>query len=77
MDPIRSARSSQVAKQWHLPVWTELAQGGLTVHAVPGNHANMLTEPYVQTLAARLRTCLDAVNGACPATADATQSVAA
>ena len=72
-----SAWSSQVAKQWHLPVWTELARGGLTVHAVPGNHANMLTEPYVQTLAARLRTCLDDVNGARPEAADATQSVAA
>jgi thioesterase domain-containing protein len=53
-----SAWTNRVAKRWHIPVWAELAGGGLTVHAVPGNHEDMLTEPYVQTLAARVRASL-------------------
>ncbi|MEM1117839.1 MAG: condensation domain-containing protein [Bacteroidota bacterium] len=54
-----SAWSSWDDKWWHVPVWTELAEGGVEVHTVPGNHETMLHEPYVQALADQVRACLD------------------
>jgi amino acid adenylation domain-containing protein len=41
--------------------WSEWATGGVEVHVVPGNHANMMYEPHVETLAKELRACLDQV----------------
>jgi len=38
--------------------WAELAEGGLELHLVPGDHLSMVTEPNVQVLTARLRDCL-------------------
>jgi acetoacetyl-CoA synthetase len=41
-----------------LPVWKELALGGLDVAEVPGRHVNMLAEPHVRVLAEKLRQAL-------------------
>jgi len=38
--------------------WNEWAAGGVDVHAVPGNHANMVYRPHVEVLAEKLRACL-------------------
>ncbi|MDX1532028.1 MAG: condensation domain-containing protein, partial [Rhodothermales bacterium] len=46
-------------KSWHAASWEGLARGGLTTHTLPGNHADMLDEPYVRALASRLRASLD------------------
>jgi thioesterase domain-containing protein len=35
--------------------WGKLAAGGVDVSMIPGNHASILTEPYVQLLAERLK----------------------
>ena len=34
--------------------------GGVEVHELDGDHGNILNEPGVQSLAAKLRACLDA-----------------
>ncbi len=39
--------------------WGELAEGGLEVHPVPGDHLGILKEPNVKILAAKLRSCLE------------------
>jgi len=39
--------------------WGELAAGGVRVVEVPGNHQSMVGEPHVETLAMRIRECLD------------------
>jgi aspartate racemase len=43
--------------------WTEMAQGGVEIHLVPGRHAAIVEEPHVQVLAAELKACLDRVSG--------------
>jgi acetoacetyl-CoA synthetase len=37
-----------------LPVWRRVVEGGLTVVAVPGSHADVVAEPNVRSLADRL-----------------------
>jgi amino acid adenylation domain-containing protein len=44
--------------------WREWAAGGLEIHAVPGNHANMVYEPHVEKLALKLTTCLSQAQSA-------------
>jgi amino acid adenylation domain-containing protein len=39
--------------------WGQLARGGVEVRMVPGGHGNVLSEPFVQAVAATLRSCLD------------------
>ena len=39
--------------------WSEWASGGVEVHVVPGNHANLMYEPHVEVLAAKLTACLN------------------
>ena len=39
--------------------WSKWAAGGVEVHVVPGNHANMVYKPHVEVLAEAMRTCLD------------------
>jgi amino acid adenylation domain-containing protein len=39
--------------------WSSLAQGGLEVRIVPGNHLTIVEEPLVQVLAQELQGCLD------------------
>jgi thioesterase domain-containing protein len=41
--------------------WDEWAAGGVEVHAVPGNHANMVYRPHVEVLAEKLKVCLNRV----------------
>ena len=40
--------------------WGPFAAGPAAVHWVPGDHITMMTKPYVQVLADRLRACLAA-----------------
>jgi len=44
--------------------WGERAAGGVEVHTVPGNHANMVYEPHVEVLALKLKTCLSQAQSA-------------
>ena len=44
----------------HQLKWAQLAQGGLEVHVVPGDHKTILLEPHVNVLAERLRACIEA-----------------
>jgi thioesterase domain-containing protein len=39
--------------------WYEVAQGGLEVHVVPGDHSTMEQEPNVQVLASQFQKCFD------------------
>ena len=39
--------------------WTEWASGGVEVHVVPGNHANLMYAPHVEALAQKLTACLN------------------
>ena len=39
--------------------WHEVAQGGLEIHVVPGDHATMEQEPNVQVLASHFQKCFD------------------
>jgi amino acid adenylation domain-containing protein len=39
--------------------WRELVEGGIDTHEIPGNHINIIKEPYVSALAEKLRSCLD------------------
>jgi amino acid adenylation domain-containing protein len=39
--------------------WQRYAAGGLEIHELDGDHGNILNEPYVQSLAAELRQCLE------------------
>jgi amino acid adenylation domain-containing protein len=38
--------------------WSEWANAGVEVHAVPGNHANLVYEPHVEVLAEKLSACI-------------------
>ncbi len=44
--------------------WKRLAQGGLEVHEVSGDHLSMLVEPHVQELAKKLSGCLSEARAA-------------
>ena len=44
--------------------WSEWASGGVEVHVVPGNHANLMYEPHVEVLAEKLTACLNQVQSA-------------
>ncbi|GMV92676.1 MAG: hypothetical protein AMXMBFR82_24540 [Candidatus Hydrogenedentota bacterium] len=39
--------------------WGEVADGGLEVITVPGNHAVMLIKPFIETVGATLKDCLE------------------
>jgi thioesterase domain-containing protein/acyl carrier protein len=39
--------------------WSDWADGGVEVHVVPGNHANLVYAPHVEVLATKLTACLD------------------
>jgi amino acid adenylation domain-containing protein len=41
--------------------WRVLAKGGMAVHEIPGTHLDIIKEPHVSELAAKLRNCLDLV----------------
>jgi len=44
--------------------WSEWASGGVEVHIVPGNHANLMYEPHVEVLAEKLTACLNQTQAA-------------
>ncbi len=44
--------------------WSEWASGGVEVHLIPGNHANLMYEPHVEVLAQKLTPCLDRAQSA-------------
>jgi thioesterase domain-containing protein len=44
--------------------WSEWAGGGVEVHIVPGNHANLIYEPHVEVLAEKLTACLNQAQSA-------------
>ena len=39
--------------------WRALAGGGMEVHEIPGSHLDIIKEPHVQDLAAKLNSCLE------------------
>jgi len=39
--------------------WSQWAAGGVEVHVVPGNHANMVYKPHVEVLAEKLKACVE------------------
>ena len=44
--------------------WSEWASGGVEVHVIPGNHANLIYEPHVEVLAEKLKACLNQAQSA-------------
>jgi thioesterase domain-containing protein len=44
--------------------WSDWADGGVEVHVVPGNHANLMYEPHVEVLAGKLAACLSQARSA-------------
>jgi aspartate racemase len=42
-----------------IPLWRQLAKGGVTVHATPGNHISLLSEPHVSTAGGQLKKSLE------------------
>jgi amino acid adenylation domain-containing protein len=44
--------------------WSDWASGGVEVHAVPGNHANLMYAPHVEVLAEKLTACLNQAQSA-------------
>jgi acyl transferase domain-containing protein/thioesterase domain-containing protein/acyl carrier protein len=46
--------------------WAKLATSGARVHRIPGNHGNILQEPWVRRLAAHVQADLDAASVAAP-----------
>ncbi len=42
--------------------WRSLASRGVEVHEIPGDHINIIKEPYVRVLAEKLRSCLDSAH---------------
>jgi thioesterase domain-containing protein/acyl carrier protein len=53
----------------HRLVWSGLAQGGLELHTIPGNHDTVLDEPDVIVLAEKLRACIRRAHAAIAAAA--------
>jgi amino acid adenylation domain-containing protein len=39
--------------------WSELAEGGVELHTIPGDHSNMLWGPHARGLAAKLTACIE------------------
>jgi len=43
--------------------WQALVTGGVEIHEIEGNHINIIKEPFVGELAAKLSSCIDAKSG--------------
>jgi len=52
-------RNERIARWVHDNGWGYLAAGGVKVVEVPGDHGTMIGKPQVETLALRIRECLD------------------
>ncbi len=59
---LQADEASALRKRAQVRRWRELAPD-LEVHPVPGHHLDLLGEPHVEALAARLVTLLDALDG--------------
>jgi thioesterase domain-containing protein len=57
---IRSEEYAALSRRRYHLGWSALATEGLDCHVVAGTHKSMFHEPYVGSLAERLRACLDA-----------------
>lgn len=42
--------------------WTELAEGGMEIHNITGNHESIFQEPNIHLTAEKLRTCIEAAS---------------
>jgi thioesterase domain-containing protein len=54
-----SERSERIARLIHDKGWSELTAEGVKVIEVPGEHVTMVGKPHVETLALRIKECLD------------------
>jgi amino acid adenylation domain-containing protein len=41
--------------------WTDIFEGGLEIHHIPGSHLSLLEEPHISVVAERLKECLNQV----------------
>jgi len=55
----RSRRQHTVSSHDSEMGWGRLARGGLKVVVIPGDHGDLLDEPFVGVLAPKLQACLD------------------
>jgi len=55
----RSRRQRTVSSHDPEMGWGQLARGGLKVVVIPGDHGDLLDEPFVGVLATKLQACLD------------------
>jgi len=39
--------------------WDGLAADGIDIQEIPGNHIDLFAQPHIQTLAAKLKSCMD------------------
>jgi thioesterase domain-containing protein len=56
-----SAQDETLTRAFQDPTmgWGVLAAGGVRVVEVPGTHLNMVSSPHVETLALRIKDCLN------------------
>ena len=54
--------------------WSNWAAGGAEVHVVPGNHATMVYNPHVESLAEAIKTCLSQAQSPMELLADGRES---
>ncbi|HEX2243057.1 MAG TPA: alpha/beta fold hydrolase, partial [Gammaproteobacteria bacterium] len=59
---IGNAPPSEIPRREGAWGWDQFSGESVEIHTVSGNHITMMTEPYVQDLARRLRACLDEVS---------------
>jgi thioesterase domain-containing protein len=57
-DVIDHDQSSEIPRREAAWGWDQFSEGPVEIHTVLGNHLTMMTEPYVQVLAERLKACL-------------------
>jgi thioesterase domain-containing protein len=60
-DVIGHDQPSEIPRREAAWGWDQFSEGPVEIHTVLGNHLTMMTEPYVQGLAERLKACLNEV----------------
>jgi aspartate racemase len=58
-----SKNTRRYANTFHQDGWAQLAPGGVALHEVEGDHRTMFLEPFVQSVARQLATCMSDVRG--------------
>jgi hypothetical protein len=56
---LRTSVQSSKAHQDSSLGWSQLAEGRVEIHQVPGNHLTMLRKPHVKVLANQLKVCIE------------------